>query len=50
MLQVCQDMPDPFSAKREIWLDFMKNVMKIDETTLAIGHSSGSEALMRYFY
>lgn len=40
-------MPDPFDAKREVWLEHMKNTFKIDENTLAIGHSSGSEALMR---
>ena len=41
-------MPDPFDAKRDIWIPHMKDVLKIDEHTLAIGHSSGSEALMRY--
>lgn len=47
VMKLCEDMPDPFDAKRDIWLSHMKDVLNIDENTLAIGHSSGSEALMR---
>lgn len=45
---VCRNMPDPFGAKRSIWIPFMKNELEIDERTIAIGHSSGAEALLRY--
>lgn len=41
-------MPDPFDAKRDVWLRHMKEEFHIDEHTLAIGHSSGAEALMRW--
>jgi uncharacterized protein len=45
---VCDNMPDPFQARASHWLPFMEEILKIDEHTIAVGHSSGSEALMRY--
>lgn len=45
---VCEDMPDPYQARRSEWLPFMRDTLNIDKNTIAIGHSSGSEALMRY--
>jgi uncharacterized protein len=45
---ICENMPDPDLARASVWLPFMKDTLKIDENTIAIGHSSGSEALMRY--
>jgi uncharacterized protein len=45
---VCENMPDPYGARRDVWIPFLKDVLQIDENTIAIGHSSGSEALMRF--
>lgn len=45
---VLHEMPDPYEAKEEIWIPFMKNNLLIDENTIVIGHSSGSVATMRF--
>jgi uncharacterized protein len=45
---ICENMPDPDRARATIWLPFMKDVLKIDKSTIAIGHSSGAVALMRF--
>ena len=45
---ICRNMPDPNKARASIWLPFMRDDLKIYENTIAIGHSSGAEALMRY--
>lgn len=44
---VLEDMPDPYAARESQWLPFIRNVLKIDEATILIGHSSGCEAIMR---
>ena len=36
---ICQNMPDSHRARASIWLPFMKDVLKIDKDTIAIGHS-----------
>ncbi|KAH9197913.1 hypothetical protein AeNC1_000094 [Aphanomyces euteiches] len=46
-LVVLKDMPDPFVARETIWLPFIRDVMKCDEDTVIIGHSSGAQAAMR---
>ena len=43
-----EDMPDPYEAKQSIWLPFMRDVLKADESSIIVGHSSGAEAAMRY--
>ena len=43
-----EDMPDPYEAKESIWLPFMRDVLKADESSIIVGHSSGAEAAMRY--
>jgi len=43
-----QDMPDPYEAKQTIWLPFLRDVLKADEQSIIVGHSSGAEAAMRY--
>jgi len=43
-----KNMPDPITAKRSIWLPFMKDNLKVDEETIIIGHSSGACAAVRY--
>eukprot|EP00088_Acartia_fossae_P018863 TRINITY_DN20935_c0_g1_i2.p1 TRINITY_DN20935_c0_g1~~TRINITY_DN20935_c0_g1_i2.p1 ORF type:complete len:184 (-),score=27.70 TRINITY_DN20935_c0_g1_i2:183-734(-) len=43
-----KNMPDPITARRSIWLPFMKNELSVDENTIVIGHSSGACAAIRY--
>lgn len=45
---ILENMPDPYEAKSEIWLPFIKDVLKADMNTIIIGHSSGAVACMRY--
>ncbi len=45
---VLTDMPDPHEAKEKVWIPYMERELKIDSQTVAIGHSSGAEAIMRY--
>lgn len=42
------DLPDPIEAKSTIWLPYIQDVLKADEDTILIGHSSGAVAAMRY--
>ena len=41
-------MPDPITARRSIWLPFMKEELGVDENTIIIGHSSGACAAVRF--
>ena len=41
-------MPDPITARRSIWLPFMKDELGVDEQTVIIGHSSGACAAVRF--
>jgi hypothetical protein len=43
-----KNMPDPITAKKDIWLPFIESELKVDEDTIAVGHSSGAIALLRY--
>lgn len=43
-----RDMPDPNTARENIWLPFMESELLCDERTIIIGHSSGAAAAMRY--
>eukprot|EP00401_Gymnodinium_catenatum_P065023 CAMPEP_0117473714 /NCGR_PEP_ID=MMETSP0784-20121206/8911_1 /TAXON_ID=39447 /ORGANISM="" /LENGTH=359 /DNA_ID=CAMNT_0005267917 /DNA_START=50 /DNA_END=1125 /DNA_ORIENTATION=+ len=45
---VCRDFPDPYEARRSIWLPFMREELMVGPNTVLIGHSSGAEAAMRY--
>lgn len=45
---VAKNMPDPIAAKQDIWLPFIESELEVDSDTIAIGHSSGAIALMRY--
>ena len=45
---VLENMPDPVSARQEIWLPFMQHTLGCDENTIIIGHSSGAAAAMRF--
>jgi predicted alpha/beta hydrolase family esterase len=43
------DMPNTEEPKIEEWIDFLKeNVKELDEETYFIGHSVGSQAVLRY--
>jgi uncharacterized protein len=41
-------MPDNIQAKASVWLPYMDNVLKCDENTIIVGHSSGAVAALRY--
>jgi len=43
-----RNMPDPMTARKSIWLPFMKDKLEVDEETIIIGHSSGACAAIRY--
>jgi predicted alpha/beta hydrolase family esterase len=47
---VCEtpDMPDAMEAKSSIWLPYIQDVIRADENTILVGHSSGAVAAMRY--
>ena len=38
---VLRNMPDPYEAKESIWIPFNDDILKVDENTIVIGHSSG---------
>ena len=42
-----RSMPDPGTARREIWLPFVKDVLGATERSIVLGHSSGAVAAMR---
>ena len=48
ILVVAPTMPDNIEAKASAWLPYMRDVLKCDEETVIIGHSSGAVAAMRY--
>lgn len=48
ILVLVMNMPDPELARKEIWLPFIEKELKADENTIAIGHSSGAVAIMRF--
>lgn len=43
-----QNFPDPDLARKRYWLPFIKDVLKANEHSILIGHSSGAEAAMRF--
>jgi len=43
-----RNMPDPMTARKSIWLPFMKDELEVDDKTIIIGHSSGACAAIRY--
>lgn len=41
-------MPDNVQAKASVWLPYFKDILRCDENTIIIGHSSGAVAALRY--
>jgi len=48
IIVVAPTMPDNVEAKASIWLPYMHDVLRCDENTIVVGHSSGAVAAMRY--
>lgn len=44
---VLEDMPDPIIAHENIWIPFLRDELRVDESTIVIGHSSGAVAALR---
>lgn len=44
----CETFPDPFAAKREIWIPHIESLAGSDENIVLVGHSSGAQAALRY--
>ena len=44
---VCENFPDPFEAKRSVWLPYIES-LGADENSILVGHSSGAQAALRY--
>lgn len=45
---IASEFPDNIIARESSWIPFLKNVLKADEQSILIGHSSGAIAAMRY--
>ena len=45
---IAENMPDPYHARRDIWIPFIRDNLKADEKTILVGHSSGAQAALRY--
>lgn len=44
---IVQDFPDPYGCKQSIWLPHVTDTLKVDSSTVVIGHSSGACLAMR---
>lgn len=45
---ISRTFPDNKLARSKYWLPFLKNILKADEKTIIVGHSSGAVAAMRF--
>ena len=45
---ILHDMPDPYICREDVWIPHIRDDMKLDDTSVIIGHSSGATAAMRY--
>lgn len=49
---ICEDFPDPYNARRDIWIPFIRKLAREkteDESNIVlVGHSSGAQAVLRY--
>ena len=44
---ICENFPDPYEAKRSVWIPHIES-LGTDEETVLVGHSSGAQAALRY--
>jgi predicted alpha/beta hydrolase family esterase len=44
---VGEDFPDHPRCRENIWLPFMLKELQVDENCILVGHSTGSEAILR---
>ena len=44
---VALDFPDPRRCREHIWIKFLKETIRVDQTCILVGHSTGSEAILR---
>ena len=44
---ICKTMPDPYKAREEYWVPFIKENLKDTDLLYVIGHSSGAVCIMR---
>lgn len=42
------NLPDPIEAKSSVWLPYITDIIRADENTILVGHSSGAVAATRY--
>uniref|UniRef100_A0A7S2ZPF9 Uncharacterized protein n=1 Tax=Rhodosorus marinus TaxID=101924 RepID=A0A7S2ZPF9_9RHOD len=51
-VEVAESFPNPYDANTKrwerVWLNYMRDELKIDSSTIAIGHGSGADALLRF--
>lgn len=45
---ICEDFPDPYDARRSIWIPHMRKLAKESDNVILVGHSSGAQAILRY--
>src|SRR5579871_2788263 len=45
---IAATFPDPDLARESYWLPFLHEVLKVDDQTVLVGHSSGAIAAMRF--
>lgn len=50
---ICENFPDPYAARRNIWIPFMRKLVEDHcsadpSNVILVGHSSGAQAAMRY--
>jgi len=45
---IAETFPDNKLARSEYWLPFIKDILKANENTIIVGHSSGAVAAMRF--
>jgi predicted alpha/beta hydrolase family esterase len=48
---VCENFPDPLNARRDRWIPFIRTLVEKhakDNHVILVGHSSGSQATLRY--
>jgi uncharacterized protein len=45
---VCEDFPDPFMARRSVWIAHIRTLAQGSPNVVLVGHSSGAQAVLRY--